>query len=124
MPTTLTIPLTTLTVGTRTFGPATLADTDTLVILTIDRTVTGGFNSQPATTTARISIEQSNDGGTTWDELAATTFFGGVLTMHGGLPVNSNDVGVFLWPGTGRKGRAVVTIAGASVAVAGSLAIT
>ena len=124
MPVTLTIPLTTLATGTRTFGPATLADTDTLVILTIDRTVTGGFNSQPATTTARISIEQSNDGGSTWDELASTTFVGGVYTMHGGLPVNSNDVGVFLWPGTGRRGRAVVTIAGASVAVAGSLAIT
>jgi len=124
VPSTFTIPLTTVAVGTRTFGPATLADTDTLVTLTIDRTVTGGFNSQPASTTARISIEQSNDGGSTWNELAATTFFGGVLTMHGGLPVNSNDVGVFLFPGTGRRGRAVVTITGAAVAVAGSLAIT
>ena len=124
MPITLTIPLTTVAVGTRTFGPANLADTDTLVVLTIDRTVTGGFNSQPASTTARISIEQSNDGGSTWNELAATTFIGGVFTMHGGLPVNSNDVGVFLLPGTGRRGRAVVTITGAAVAVAGSLAIT
>jgi len=124
VPSTFTIPLTTVAVGTRTFGPATLADTDTLVTLTIDRTVTGGFSSQPATTTARISIEQSNDGGTTWDELASTTFTGGVFTMHGGLPVNSNDVGVFLLPGTGRRGRAVVTITGAAVAVAGSLAIT
>jgi hypothetical protein len=124
MASTFTIPLTTLQPGTRTFGPASLADADTLVVLTIDRTVTGGFNSLTPATATRISIEQSNDGGATWLELASATFTGGAQTMHGGLPVNSNDVGVFLRPGTGRRGQAVVVITGTAVAVQGSLAIT
>lgn len=124
MPETLAIPLTTLPPGTRVFGPQALADSDVLVTLTIDRTVAGGFNSAPASTAAKLSFEQSNDGGLTWTELCATTLVGGVYTMHQGLPVNSNNVGTFLWPGTGRQGRAVVTITGASVAVAGSLVIS
>ena len=120
---TITIPLTTLTVGQHTYGPASFADTDVLVVLTIDRTPANGFNSQPGTTTAAISIEQSNDSGTTWGQVAATTFTGGVLIRRG-VEVDSNDVGVFPWAGTNRLLRAQVVIGGASVAVQGTLVIS
>lgn len=109
--------------GTRTFGPAVLADTDTGVDLTIDRTIANGFNATPAAS-ATISFEQSNDGGTTWTMLVETGLTGGIQTMHGGIQVNSNDVGCSLQPGTSRQGRAVVVISGASVAVQGSLVIS
>lgn len=125
---TINIPLVTVNPGTRTFGPTSLADTDVMIDFTIDRTVTNGavqgFNGQPATTTATISFEQSNDGGTTWTELCSATIVGGVYTMHGGLPVNSDDVGTFLFPGTSRQGRAIVVVTGAAVAVQGTLVIS
>jgi hypothetical protein len=129
---TLTIPLTRLSVGTTHF-PATggqpVADTDTLIVLTIDRTVsqgqTQGFNGQPATTTANILAEQSNDGGVTWQPLASAGFSGGITVIpRTGQTVTSNDVGVWLLPGTGRLARATVTIAGATVAVQGTLVIS
>jgi hypothetical protein len=124
MPQTFNIPLVTVNLGTSTFGPTNLADTDTLATLTIDRTVTNGgvqgFNGQPATTTARISVEQSNDGGVTWQELASAGFAGG--TSPKGF--TTSGVSVHLWPGTSRQGRAIVTISGAPVAVQGTLVIS
>lgn len=124
---TLTIPLTTLSPGTREFGPAVLADTDSLVTLTIDRTVTSGgtpgFDASPATTTAVLAIDQSNDGGATWTNLCTETLVGGVHTLRG-QPVTTDDVGTYLLPGTSRQGRASVTVSGAPVAVQGSLTIS
>lgn len=109
--------------GPRIFGPVNLADTDTMLELTIDRTVAGGFNDTPASA-AEISFEQSNDGGATWTEICNATFTGGIHLGHGGVQSNSNDVGSNLFPGTGRKGRAIVTISGSAVAVAGTLVIS
>lgn len=113
----------TLPLGTRVFGPAALADSDTKALLTIDRTVTGGLN---ATAAARITIdvEQSNDAGATWQQLASGDIRGGTIIIHGGATDTSDDVGMNLWPGTGRQARATVTVSGAAVAVQGSLAIT
>lgn len=128
MPGTLTIALAILQPGSFTFGPAPLADTDSIVTLTISRDVTSGgtsgFNGQPAAVTAVISIDQSADGGETWEEIAFATIVGGTYTIHGGLPKNTDDVGTYLRPGTGRQGRATVVLTGAPVAVQGSLAIT
>lgn len=120
---TIVIPLTTLPTGQRTFGPLTLADTDVLAVLTIDRTPANGFNSQPGTTAASIAIEQSLDGGISWQQLVSGTFTGGVLTRRG-QEVDSNDIGVFPVPGTGRQLRAQVIISGSPVAVQGSLVIS
>lgn len=121
---TLTIPATVLTPGTQVFGPAAAADADTLIVLTIDRSVTkggtAGFRGQPATTTARLAAEQSSDGGGTWDELASQVIAGGP-DRHG---TALDTIGVRLWPGTGRQVRATVTVTGADVAVAGTLAIS
>lgn len=120
---TITIPLTTLTVGQHTYGPLTLADSDVLVVLTIDRTPANGFNSQPGTTSASIAIEQSLDGGNSWQQLVSGTFTGGVVIRRG-QELDTNDVGVFPLPGTGRQMRAQVVISGSSVAVQGTLVIS
>lgn len=121
---TLTIPLTTLTVGVHTFPPsggASVADADTLIRLSIDRTVANGFNSQPATTTALIYSYQSNDNGVTWKWIAGDQVTGGIYTSPKAGQENTDYVEVSLDPGTGRLVRAVITISGASVAVAGTL---
>ena len=119
------IPLTSLAPGTYDFGPASLADGDRMATLSVDRTVAGGFNSQPATTQAEIGVYQSNDSGATWFLLASATMEGGSFTdRHTGQPYTQSSVTVPLQPGTGRQGKAHIIISGATVAVQGSLVIT
>jgi hypothetical protein len=120
---TLNIPLATLQAGPHDFGPILIADTDTLAILTVDRTPANGFNSKTPATTCTISIQQSNDNGTTWNEIGSAGFVGGISSNHAGQ-INSNFVGMHFWPGTGRLARAEVVIGGSSVAVQGSLVIS
>lgn len=129
MATTFPIPLTTLTVGAHTFGPATIADTDTSVTFSIDRTVAGGLNSLTAASTLALQGEMSTDGGVTWhavDSAAGTdthwSTTGGVFTGRNGTVTTSSGT----WPlaaGTSRRLRATVTVSGpSSIAVAGSIA--
>lgn len=119
-PLTVTIPPSTLAVGASTFGPATVDNELAQATLTIDRTIvrggTQGFNGQPSTTRATLAVEQSNNGGTTWFPLAA-------IGISGGPSPDStvSQIQVALEPGTGRRVRAVVTVSGDKVAVAGSL---
>lgn len=121
------IPLTTLAPGTYHYGPAALADSDTYAQLTIDRTVTGGFNSLTSATQAAIEVDVSLDGGNTWEQQAAISFLGGIFTQkpsQGGGTLAANGFTVSLPPGTNRQARATVIISGTSVAVAGSLVIS
>lgn len=121
------IPLTTLAPGTYHFGPAALANSDSQAKLTIDRTVTGGFNALTAATQAALDVEVSLDGGTTWLQQAAVTFLGGIFAIkpsEGGGTLAANGFTVSLPPGTGRQARATVVMSGTSVAVAGSLVIS
>jgi len=127
---TFNIPLVTLPPGSRDF-PATggfaIADGDTVAVLTIDRTVTGGLNAVPATTSVSIATWQSNDGGASWTELSSATAAGGVYNVppkYGSGIVSSFLMGVSLAYGTSRLARAHVTVSGSSVAVQGSLVIS
>lgn len=120
---TLNIPLTTLPAGTFEFGPASIADADSLAVLMIDRTVANGFNSKTVATTCQIGIYQSNDAGTTWNLLASAGFNGGISSNHAGQ-INVSGIGVQFWPGTGRLARAEVIIGGTSVAIQGSLTVS
>lgn len=130
MASTFPIPLTTLPVGSRTFGPATVPDTDTAVTLTIDRTVASGLNALTSASTLTMLAEMSSDGGVTWHAVDITapgtqTFWGttgGLIpTKTGNAPASSAT-----WPlaaGTGRRVRATVTVGGpSSIAVTGSIA--
>jgi len=118
---TVNIPLTTLTVGSHVYGPAAVADTDSKVTLTIDRTVASGFNATPAAA-ASIECWQSGDGGSTWQNLAKAGIAGGTQLDKNGQPFAVSSVTVGFSPGTGRQARAVIVVSGASVAVQGSLA--
>lgn len=122
MATTFTIPLVTLPVGVRDFGPANAADTEVSILLTVDRTVAGGLGSLTAASTVAVDVFQSNDGGATWQLRVGGTF-------PGGPPVTGSwatgTLGVQLGPGTSRKLKATVTVAGPSpVAIAGTLVTT
>lgn len=118
MPTTFTIPLTTLPVGTRDLGPSHPADAEQSILLTVDRTVAGGLNSLTAASEIDMNVQQSNDGGTTWQLRVGGTMPGGVLGAASTLRVD-------LAPGTSRQLKATVTVAGPSpIAVAGTLTTT
>jgi hypothetical protein len=124
---TLTIPTTTLQVGVRDFGPATIPDTDSVITLTIDRTVANGLNATPA---AHLLIEAmiSRDGGNTWTLAVGGGIDGGQLPQAqpprgpGGFYTESQvQVGLDQFPGTSRRIKATITTSGSSVAVAGTL---
>jgi hypothetical protein len=126
--TTLPIPLVTLTVGSRDFGPVPVDDTVVRATLTVDRTVVNGgvqgLNGQPDTTTIQIGIYESDDNGASWQFRAAAGLIGGLYPSNqAGDPYLVSNVSVDLNPVTGRRVKATVEVAGASVAVAGSLVI-
>lgn len=117
---TLTIPLVTLPAGVRDFGPVAVADAETGVRLTLDRTVAGGLNATPAAH-IDMAIMQSNDGGASWKLISSAGINGGILTGPGGVTLTTFPL-VTQWdPGTGRQAKATITVTGASVAVAGTL---
>ena len=131
------IPLTRLSPGLTQFpsggGGVAVADTDTLIVLSIDRTVsqgqTQGFNGQPDTTQAEITAEQSNDGGASWFLAVSGTIGGGQFfnappPRGDGSLITTSTVRVPVYPGTSRQVRASVTVTGTTVAVAGSLTVS
>jgi hypothetical protein len=122
------IPLTTLATGVHEFpatGGQAVSDTSTLLDLAVDRTPAGGLNSLTPATVVTIAVYQSNDGGATWNQLASAGLTGGVIINARTGQVNTQDVGVWLWPGTSRLVRAEVTVAGPSaVALSGTLTIS
>lgn len=121
MPTTFNIPLTTLPVGSDTFGPSHPADSEASVTLTIDRTVAGGLNSLTSASTLGVDLQESLDGGVSWQDLGDFTTPGGVFIYKTG---STATVSVGRWnliPGTSRQLRATITVSGTSIAVAGSI---
>lgn len=120
--TVITIPQRTLAVGSHEFGPAAVPNGAAFVTISIDRTVTGGLNSLTSATTLTLDVFESLDGGTTWIMAGEALCVGGTFTMHGGLPVNFNDLGVMIYSGA-TDAKASVTIAGTSVTIAGTLTV-
>ena len=118
---TISIPLVTLPAGSRDFGPAPVPDGDSLITITIDRTVTNGLNSKTAATLVTLTSYQSGDSGATWNELSSATAPGGIFVKNG-VTAAASVIGVGLWPGTSRQVKANLTVAGSSVAVAGTVA--
>lgn len=123
MATTVPIPLTILAPGVHDFGPASIADNLTTSQITLDRTVAGGLNSQPATTTCTAQIMQSNDGGATWTMIVGAGTIGGVVPAPGGVTATNWIIEDGFLPGTGRQVKATVTVTGTSVAVQGTLTL-
>jgi hypothetical protein len=122
--TTITVPPTTLDVGTHAFT-GDIDDTDNQVDVTVDRTPAGGLNSLTADSTVFIMIGQSDDGGVTYyDSAGGGPWPGGDELGKNGLPRTTDIIGTTFEPGTGRKARLTVTIAGPSSVVVGGTVIT
>lgn len=134
MPVSFTIPLTAFQPGSHTAGPAAVPDGDTRVTLTVDRTVAGGLNALTAASGLHMEAQLSTDGGATWhavdtDQPGTSTSWG----APGGPATWTDKQGVVhtagvssgtwpIFPGTGRRIQAVITVTGPSaVAVAGSI---
>lgn len=128
---TISIPLTTLPAGLHTFGPAVIPAGLQFIDFTFDRTVVGGLNAAPVTTTISLRCEFSFDGGATW-----VFRFG--LTTPGGIGFDDNgnqwnDVTGRWGPYVDAQGNPVVLPVGtlaritlnvsASVAVSGSVTL-
>lgn len=123
--TALTIPSTLLPLGPRSFGPIAVATAESMINMTLDRTLSSGLNARPATTMIHVQFQMSFDG-TTWNDLAAADFVGGVYSNPLDGQKNLDVFACSIWnAGTpGRSARATVTVAGSTVRVAGSLTVT
>lgn len=134
VPVNFTIPLTTFQPGSTPVGPASVADADSRVTLTVDRTVAGGLNALTAASELHMEAQLSTDGGATWH--AVDTDQPGTATAWGspGGPITWTDKsgtshaytassGTWpIFPGTGRRIQAVVTVTGpAPIAISGSI---
>lgn len=125
MATTIPIPLTTLQVGTTTFGPVTFPPSFSRTVLTIDRTVANGLNVNPSTTIT-YQVELSANGTTGWRNISGSTVTGGILQNDDGSTVTAQIDDTHWgtpWPANQHL-RAVVIIAGHACAVSGSLVIS
>jgi hypothetical protein len=121
VPINLSIPLTTLQVGVREFGPATMANADSKIVMTIDRTVANGLTATPA---ARIDLNVmvSHDAGANWVSVAQTSYSGGSHLDRLGAVRTQDVLQIGFGPEVNRRLKAVLTVSGSSVAVAGTLA--
>lgn len=112
------------------FGPQSVAPTDTLIRLTIDRTIAGGLNSLDANTSVEIKAEQSNDGGVSWFLAVAADCPGGLYAASPppkgpGGNILASVVGVNVYgSGSGRQLRATITVTGSPVVLAGTLTVS
>jgi len=120
--TTINIPNRRLQVGTTEFGPTSIPDGAVFATIDIDRTVSGGLNSLTGATQLVLNVFESLDGGTTWINAASTTCIGGIFTMHGGVTVTDNNVGVMIYPDA-TNAKASIDVSGTSVTIAGSLTV-
>ena len=122
----LTIALVTLAPGSYRFpvtGGHAIADADTLIDLEIDRTVALGLNSLSGSVSVAVAAYQSNDGGTTWMELGASSFPGGLIG-DGPSPDVTAGFRTSVFPGISRLVYGTVEVAGGAVAVAGTLTMS
>ena len=133
MATTLTIPQVTLRVGTPRVVSGALGANVTALVLSIDRTVTGGLNSLTSASSYDVAIDESYDGGTTWIPNVEYTQVGGtipvIVSPKTGLPNDPNtDTITTTLQDTNqasRRARITVTISGPSnIVVAGSLVVS
>jgi hypothetical protein len=123
--------------GQRSFGPASVANSDSQVTLTVDRTLSGGLNSLTPASQLSMEAQLSTDGGATWH--AVDTDQPGTETTWGtiGGPATWTDKNnvqhVYtassapwsIFPGTGRRIQAVVTVIGPSpITISGSIVTT
>jgi len=125
MPFSLNIPNGIRQVGSQTFGPAALADADSVMRVTLDRTSNGGLNATPAAHVAAL-FQQQIPGDTTWYTVGTATFDGGIRTdpEMGQLDTDYLEV-TLIYPGSpNRAVQCVLTVSGAPVRLSGSVTVS
>ena len=120
----LTIPRIVISPG----GPLTspslaVPDGDTLMRLSIDRTIANGLNASPATAVLTLYVDQSNDGGVNWLWTGGAQLTGGIFISPKLGQLDTDYIEVGLNPATSRlvRGRVAIIGGGGSVAIAGTL---
>jgi hypothetical protein len=118
--TTVAFPLGNYPNGTHTSGNVSVADADTSIEFSVARCTDADATVWPnAGTTLFVSVDQSNDGGASWQNVFQFTGIGGIITDKHGVQVPRAFVSTSLNPGTGRVLRATATIAGGPLRTSG-----
>lgn len=128
MPSQLAIPRTTIKPNNPLTSPnLSIPDGDSIINLSIDRTIANGLNASPTTAVLQLDVDQSNDGGATWTWIGGDQMTGGIyVSPKTGQEEDTDYIEVGLNAGTSRlaRGRLFVTGGGGSVAIAGTLTTT
>jgi hypothetical protein len=126
MPASASIPNGLYSVGTKVYGPITLDDADGNIRVDLDRTVNQGLNSRTPTTTVRVVMEVSFDGGVSWMNQGSTTFEGGIRTDPELGQLNADFLEGTIYgarSGMVRLFRVSVEVAGSTVRLAGTVSV-
>lgn len=88
------IPTTKLRAGSKTFSfPATTASFSAALVK-LDRTISGGLNSLPATATLVLTFDYSLDNGATWNPCGGSTLQGGSTVVKGVTVPPEDELGI------------------------------
>jgi hypothetical protein len=126
MPATIPVPNGVYQLGSQVYGPATLAASDSQVLVQLDRTVAQGMNAKPVTTTVRALFEMQFPGDPAWYLQGDCSFQGGIRSDPETGQLNTDVFGCSLSRNgvTGRALRLTVTVAGSSVRLGGTLTVS
>lgn len=123
MTTTVAFPLANYPNGTQTSSAVAVDDAATMLTFSIQRCTTATPTIWPnSSTTLSINVEQSNDGGSTWQPNCSFTSAGGIVSVKG-VEQSTSYLQTNLFPGTNRKLRATATIAGGPLRSSGQFDI-
>jgi len=125
MTTTVAFPLANYPDGTRTSSNVSVSDAATTLSFSVQRCTSSTPTIWPnATTTLAITVDQSNDGGSTWRNVFGFTAIGGIVTDKHGVEIPNSFASTTLNPGTSRLLRATATIAGGPLRSSGQFDVT
>lgn len=100
-------------VGSQNFGPANVPDSSNVITFRLARCTTATPSFWPsAGVTVQAQMYVSLDGGNTWVDSAGFGSSGGIHVNRLGIEVPESTVRCPLPPGTGRRVKATVTVAG------------
>jgi len=101
--------------GSRDFVPATIPDALTKVTITLARMTTATPTFWAAGVTMSLDAEMSFDGGVTWRDLFGWADSGGIMPSRTGGELANDVSSTVLPPGTGRRIRFHLVVAGGTL---------
>jgi hypothetical protein len=108
---TLVIPLANYPTGPLTTPAVSLPDDVSIINITLQRCTSLAPTVWPnSSTTLALSVEQSNNGGTTWVPVAGVMCGGGIRQSEDGGELSEQYIKTAVFPGVSRKFRATAVI--------------